>query len=979
MMNDPKQQVDYKDTLNLPKTEFPMKAALAQSEPKRLQFWQELDIYHRMLRQRQGEKKFVVADGPPYANGEIHIGHALNKILKDIIVKSKHLSGFLAPYIPGWDCHGLPIEHKVEKKIGKPGQKVDAKAFRKHCREYAQSQIELQRSSFMRLGVLGDWNNYYSTMNYRFEANIIRTLGRVIARGHLHREDRPVHWCIDCGSALAEAELEYKDKQSFSIDVGFSVIDEAKFAALFNGGAQLGEKAQANQGEGSIKVAIWTTTPWTLPANQAVAVHPKLTYVLIQLDKQRIVVAKELLHSFIERLDGHAHTILGECIGSQLDGLQLQHPLLDRQVPIILGEHVTTEAGTGCVHTAPAHGYDDYVVAKKYGIVSNKNPVAANGCFLPEIPQVGGIHINKANDIIIELLADNKSLLTRGHITHSYPHCWRHKTPLIFRATPQWFISMDNHDLRAQALQAIKEVTWVPSWGQARIEGMVQGRPDWCISRQRAWGTPIPLFIHKVTGEIHPQTLSLIEQVAAKVELAGVEAWYDLAPEELLNAADTKDYIKSEDTLDVWFDSGAYHICVGEERSELADPVDMYLEGSDQHRGWFQVSLLSSVAIKQRAPYKTVLTHGFTIDMERRKMSKSLGNALAPEQVMNTLGADILRLWVAATDYRGDLNVSEEILKRTSDAYRRIRNTARFLLANLAEFDPASHLVPTQQMLKLDRWLVAHTADLQREILAAYNSYQFHVIYQKIHNFCVDELGSFYLDIIKDRQYTGKTAGIPRRSAQTAMYYVAEALVRWIAPILSFTAEEIWQYLPPQSLVTINTTKITKVNTKADTTYISRPESVFLTEWFTNIPELDPGEVLDNSFWQQVLQVRSAVNKKLEELRVAEVIGSGLEAEVDLYCAQELYQLLAKLGVELRFVLITSQAKIYPLAAAPADSAATGATAISGLVVIAHKSAQPKCVRCWHRVSDVDSDPKYPQICRRCVENITIGEQRVYA
>jgi isoleucyl-tRNA synthetase len=939
---------DYKHTLNLPVTEFPMKASLAQREPAMLEKWQDQRIYEKMLQERDIKRSFQVNDGPPYANGDIHIGHALNKTLKDIVVKSKAMSGYYAPFIPGWDCHGLPIELHVEKKIGKAGVKVDAKTFRQHCREYAATQIDVQRKSFKRLGVFGDWDNPYSTMDYSFEANIIRTLGKIIKNGHLVKGDRPVHWCVHCGSALAEAEVEYMDKTSDAIDVLFNVVNQDKFLDKF-------DFKNSDQGNGTISIVIWTTTPWTLPANQAVALNAKLEYALVQYQQQRLIVALELVPALMARLkaDESDYKILAQTTGANLEHLLLQHPFYERQVPVILGEHVTLDAGTGAVHTAPAHGIEDYLVGKHYNLPID-NPVDANGCFFAKTPLFGGQYVFKANAEIIKVLQDQQHLLVHEKLTHSYPHCWRHKEPLIFRATQQWFISMDDNGLRTSALEAIKGVKWIPQWGEARISGMVAGRPDWCISRQRAWGTPLALLIHKETAELHPRMLELIEKIALVIEQHGVQGWYDLDIKDLLPANEADQYQKVNDVLDVWFDSGAVYSCVADQRPEMHSPVDMYLEGSDQHRGWFQSSLLSSVAAKRAAPYKQVLTHGYAVDADGRKMSKSLGNVIAPEKVIQTLGADVLRLWVSATDYNNEVRVSDEILTRTSDAYRRIRNTARFLLANLNGFEPNDDLVAPDQMLQLDRWIVEQAKQLQQEILAAYDSYDFLIIYQKILNFCSDELGSFYLDVIKDRQYTCKEDGIPRRSAQTALYHIAEALVRWIAPILSFTADEIWQYLPGE-----------------------RAESVFLTEWYEGMPEFAKQDVMDNTFWRQILAVRAEVNKALETARSSGVLGSGLEAEVTLYCQPELLKILAQLKDELRFVLITSQAQVLPIEQASSDAVAS---ALPELLIEIKKSPYAKCERCWHRRADVDQNPQYPHICQRCVENLsTEGETRHYA
>jgi isoleucyl-tRNA synthetase len=934
---------DYKHTLNLPTTEFPMKANLAQREPSILQKWLDGDLYCKMLRQRDPSKSFLLNDGPPYANGDIHIGHALNKILKDIVVKSKALSGYYAPFIPGWDCHGLPIELQVEKKIGKPGVKVDAKTFRQHCREYATTQIDIQRNSFKRLGILADWDNPYITMDFAFEADIIRTLGKIVQNGLLVRGDRPVHWCVHCGSALAEAEVEYMDKASDAIDVAFDVVDINKVSDIF--------KVPV----GPISIVIWTTTPWTLPANQAVAVNAKLEYSLIEYHSRRMLVASELVTPFMTRLctEAGGYKILGQCLGQQLEHLMLQHPFYDRQVPVILGDHVTLDAGTGCVHTAPAHGTEDYIAGKHYNLTID-NPVDANGCFVSPTPLFGGQYVFKANPLIIETLQASGHLLSAAKLTHSYPHCWRHKEPLIFRATPQWFISMDATGLRTTALEAIKDVKWIPEWAEARITGMVAGRPDWCISRQRTWGTPITLLIHKETSALHPKTVEIIAKVADIVEKEGVQAWFDVELTDLIPADEAALYQKVTDMLDVWFDSGAVHACVADKRHGMHSPVDLYIEGSDQHRGWFQSSLLSSVAMKQLAPYKQVLTHGFTVDADGKKMSKSLGNVVAPEKVIQTLGADILRLWVSATDYRNELRVSDEILKRTSDSYRRIRNTARFLLANLDGFNPLTDMVAPEQMLQLDRWIVEQAQKLQVVVLDSYESYDFMIIYQQVHNFCSDELGSFYLDVIKDRQYTCKADGLPRRSAQTALFHIAEALVRWVAPILSFTADEIWQYLPGE-----------------------RAESVFLTEWYTDFPKFSGVAAMDDAYWRTVLQARTEVNKVLEIARNNGVLGSGLEAELILYCDADLFKVLSQLQNELRFVLITSQAQITALSEAGVNSVKTE---MPGLQIAVTKSEHEKCQRCWHRTADVNQNADYPHICKRCVDNLSeVGEHRDYA
>ncbi|MDH5777647.1 MAG: isoleucine--tRNA ligase [Gammaproteobacteria bacterium] len=946
---------DYKDTLNLPKTNFPMKANLSQREPNFLKQWEKMDLYGKLREAGKGRPQFILHDGPPYANGDIHLGHAVNKVLKDIIVKSKTLSGFDAPYIPGWDCHGLPIELQVEKKKGKAGVKISPADFRKACREYAQRQVDGQRKDFKRLGVFGDWENPYLTMNFKFEADIIRSLGQIIEKGHLHKGSKPVHWCIDCGSALAEAEVEYENKTSPAIDVRFEVLDESAFLAQCH--------HVDDKGKGPLSVVIWTTTPWTLPANQAVALNPELDYAVVQTQgiaehvPERLVIAEAMLKDVMARYEHDDYKVIAYCKGEVLEGLKLQHPFYPREVPIILGDHVTTEAGTGAVHTAPGHGTDDYVVGTRYNLKVD-NPVDASGVFVKGTPLLEGQHVFKANAAVLDILKTKNALVHEAALNHSYPHCWRHKTPIIFRATPQWFISMDQKGLRKTALEEINKTGWMPDWGQARIIGMVENRPDWCISRQRTWGVPIAIFVHKETNEPHPRTRELIEEVALRVEEKGIEAWFELEPEEMLGD-EAKDYIKVSDTLDVWFDSGVTHFAVLKQREGLDSyPVaDLYLEGSDQHRGWFQSSLLTSVAMTGKAPYKAALTHGFTVDEKGHKMSKSKGNGVEPQKVANTLGADILRLWVAATDYRGEMSGSDEILKRTADAYRRIRNTIRFLLSNLNDFDPEKHIVPTKDLLSLDAWAIARTAELQQSILVDYENYEFHYIYQKVHNFCAVDMGSFYVDITKDRQYTTKEDSVARRSVQTAMYHIIEAMVRWMAPILSFTAEETWQSIPGQ-----------------------HNESVFLTTWY-ELPETALSEGLGLDAWKLIGEVRDAVNKELEQLRVAGGIGSGLAANVELYCGREIYDLLAQLGDELRFVLITSTATIQLVKDKPPVEAQHHTLSSNDELWIAvAASSSEKCVRCWHHREDVGSNKEHPELCGRCVENVSgAGEQRQFA
>ncbi len=935
---------DYKATLNLPHTDFPMKAGLSQREPKRLDQWQQRDLYRRIREASAGRPKFILHDGPPYANGDIHIGHAVNKILKDIIVKARTLDGVDAPYVPGWDCHGLPIELKVEQKVGKAGHKVDAATFRKKCREFAAKQVEGQKRDFKRLGVFGDWDHPYLTMNYDTEANIIRALGKIATGGHLTKGFKPVHWCLDCASALAEAEVEYQDKQSPAIDVAFAVTDPADF------------KSRTGVEAASPALVIWTTTPWTLPANRAVAVHPELDYVLLSGEQNgaavALVVAEDLADTVSERFALTGAQRSAPFKGAALEHLTLRHPFLDRQVPVILGDHVTTDAGTGCVHTAPGHGEDDFIVGKQYGLEVD-SPVQDNGLFRDDLPVVGGLHVSKANQPVIDALKEGGTLVALETITHSYPHCWRHKTPIIFRSTAQWFIPMSEGGLLAQARAEVDKVQWLPEWGKARIEGMLRDRPDWCISRQRTWGVPIALFVDRATSEPHPDTPRLIEEVAKRVEQNGIDAWFDLDAEELLGD-DAERYTKVTDILDVWFDSGVTHYSVLEQRDELTVPADLYLEGSDQHRGWFQSSLLTSTAIRDAAPYKSVLTHGFTVDEQGRKMSKSIGNVIAPQEVWNDLGADILRLWVAATDYRGEMSVSKNILKQMADSYRRIRNTARFLLSNLNGFDLQRDAVAPDDMIALDRWAVGRADALQTELRELYDGYHFHQIYQRLHNFCGNELGGFYLDIIKDRQYTTPADSLARRSCQTALYHIAQALVRWMAPILSFTAEEIFELLPGE-----------------------RTESVFLTTWYDGLFPPATDAEMDLAFWDQVQAVKQAVNKAIEEARNRKELRANLAADATLYVDDRLAGLLGRLGDELRFVTITSTATLAPLADAPAD---LPDSAVAGLKVRVAPSPHEKCVRCWHHRPDIGTDANHPELCGRCVTNLEgDGEERHYA
>ncbi|ENC6658017.1 isoleucine--tRNA ligase [Aeromonas hydrophila] len=951
---------DYKHTLNLPETEFPMRGDLAKREPNMLKRWYDQDLYGAIRRAKAGKPSFILHDGPPYANGSIHIGHSVNKILKDIIIKSKGLSGFDSPYVPGWDCHGLPIELKVEGMVGKPGEKVSAAEFRAECRKYAKTQIEAQKTDFIRLGVLGDWEHPYLTMDFGTEANIIRSMAKIVENGHLHKGSKPVHWCTDCGSALAEAEVEYYDKNSPSIDVRFKAVDEAGVAAKF-------DCAEGHTGKGPISAVIWTTTPWTLPANRGIAMHADLDYALVQVEgehPERLILAAELVKDVMDRAGIEQFHNLGYAKGAALELLRFNHPFYSFDVPVVLGDHVTLDAGTGAVHTAPGHGQEDFVVGQKYGL-EVANPVGSNGVYLPDTELFAGQHVFKANASVVEVLTERGALLHHKVFNHSYPHCWRHKTPIIFRATPQWFISMEQKGLRKRALEEIERIEqdgikqhgqsgWVPAWGKNRIQAMVENRPDWCISRQRTWGVPISLFVHKETQELHPESVRLMHEVAKRVEQSGIQAWWDLDKAELLGA-DADNYEKVPDTLDVWFDSGSTHASVVDARPEFnGNPADMYLEGSDQHRGWFMSSLMIGVAMKDKAPYNQVLTHGFTVDGQGRKMSKSIGNVVSPQDVMNKLGADILRLWVASTDYTGEMTVSDEILKRSADAYRRIRNTARFLLANLNGFNPATDMVAPADMVVVDRWAVGRAKAVQAEIMAAFDEYNFHGVTQKLMQFCSIEMGSFYLDVIKDRQYTAKADSLARRSCQTALYHIAEAMVRWMAPIMSFTADEIWALLPGE-----------------------RGEFVFTEEWYDGLFGLEAGEALNDDFWAEILTVRGEVNKALEVARGEKRIGGSLQAELTLFAKPALAARLNALADELRFVLLTSKAKVVSVDAAPADAVATER---DDLWLSVAQSVAAKCDRCWHHVEDVGTIAGHEEICGRCVTNVEgDGETRQFA
>ena len=939
MTEDSKQDSKYK--LNLPETSFPMRGDLAKREPAWLKEWQDKKLYERIRKARAGKPKFILHDGPPYANGDIHIGHAVNKILKDIIVKSKTMSGFDAPYVPGWDCHGLPIELVVEKNHGKD---IAPAKFRELCRAYAAEQVEKQKKDFIRLGVSADWDNPYLTMDFKTEADIMRALGDIYKNGYLYQGSKPVHWCVDCGSALAEAEVEYEDVNSPAIDVGFKVVDDAALSKAF--GTDI---------SGDVFAVIWTTTPWTLPANQAVSVHPELDYDLIQTSKGLLILGHDLAQATLSRYGEDNAKTLASCKGSDLNGLQLKHPFDNRFVPVICGEHVTTDAGTGLVHTAAAHGNDDWLVMRaNFPQEKPRVLIGADGKFftshLVELESIRGLSRQDANKVILGLMQENGALIASTRLNHSFPHCWRHKTPLMQLATHQWFIGMNETDasgksLREHANKAVDETEFFPSWGRARLEAMIKNRPDWCVSRQRNWGVPMPLFVHKETGEPHPKTADLLEQAALLTEQTGVEAWFSLDGAAFLakHAPENADqYKKVTDTLDVWFDSGSTHAAVLKRRPELQHPADLYLEGSDQHRGWFQSSLLTGCAIDGRAPYEALLTHGFVVDGAGHKMSKSKGNVVAPQKVMDTYGADILRLWVASTDYSGELTISDEILKRVAESYRRIRNTLRFLMANLADFDASKDLLPVDQWLEIDRYALVLTEKLQTEVLADFDRYEFHLAVQKFVGFCSEDLGSFYLDILKDRLYTTGENSHARRAAQSALYHITQTMMRLMAPILSFTANEIWQTLG-----------------------LDKDATVFEELWY-ELPAhgLSEAQITD---WKNILEVRALANKAIEEKRGAGEVGSSLQAEIIIAVDGPTYDSLARMEDALRFVFITSQAKVEKQSG-------------SGLTFKVAASKHAKCDRCWHYREDVGANAEHPTICGRCVSNLFgEGEKRTHA
>ena len=916
---------DYKDTLNLPETPFPMRGDLAKREPQWVKDWQEKGVYRRLRQVAKGRPRFVLHDGPPYASGDIHIGTAMNKILKDIIVKSRTLAGFDAPYVPGWDCHGMPIEVQIEKRHGK---NLPTQETQRLCRAFATEQIESQKKGFQRLGVLGDWEHPYLTMAPETEANEIRVLGKILANGYVYRGLKPVNWCFDCGSALAEAEVEYEDRKDPAIDVGFAFTEPDKLSNAF--GTKVDKAGFA---------VIWTTTPWTLPGNQALNVHPDVAYNLVDTPKGLLILAAELQEKCLDRykLSG---TTIASCKGKALENIRFEHPFYERRAPIYLGDYVTLDTGTGIVHSAPAYGVEDFDSCRRYGMKDEEilTPVMGDGKFVPSLSLFGGLSIWDANGKIIAELEKRGTLLHKENYTHSYMHCWRHKTPVILRATTQWFASMDKpvkgESLRSTALRGIEATQFFPAWGKARLHGMIANRPDWTLSRQRQWGVPMPFFLHRETGALHPRTPELLEQVAKRVEKGGIEAWQSVTAEEL--GVDAKQYEKGKDTLDVWFDSGSTHFTVlrGSHREESKFPADLYLEGSDQHRGWFHSSLLISCMLDGVPPYKGLLTHGFTVDGTGRKMSKSLGNIVAPDKVSNTLGAEILRLWTASTDYSGEVSISDEILKRVVESYRRMRNTLRFLLANTSDFN-AANAVPVGEMVEIDRYALAMTAEMQKAVTADYERYQFHLVAQRLQAFCSEDLGAFFVDILKDRLYTCKADSPARRSAQSALWHITHSLVRLMAPILSFTAEELWQAFTG----------------KGD-------DSVFFHAWHELPQPKDAAELMTR--WTRLREMRMPVRKEIEELRTAGKVGSSLQAEVEFHAEGEDYEILRSLGEDLKFVMLTSAAHVHR---GPAEVAVT-------------PSAHRKCERCWHYRADVNDEA----LCGRCQTNLNgPGERRTHA
>ncbi|KMP12349.1 isoleucine--tRNA ligase [Candidatus Nitromaritima sp. SCGC AAA799-C22] len=928
--------MDYKETLNLPLTDFPMKANLVKREPEILARWEEEDIYASIREKFKGKPKFVFHDGPPYANGHIHMGHALNKILKDFIVRFMTMKGCDATFVPGWDCHGLPIEHQVTKEQ-KAKKKTPSKSeIRKLCREYADKFLDIQREEFKRLGVFADWQRPYQTMSYSYEAAIVEELGKFVEKGAVYNGLKPVHWCTSCRTALAEAEVEYGDHTSPSIYVKFPVASGL--------GSQLGDIDPAKT-----RFVIWTTTPWTLPANLAVCLHPGFQYVAVEIGDEIYVVAEELLSRLVLEWDAKEHKILGRCAGKDLEGIVCRHPFIDRESPVILGEHVTLEQGTGCVHTAPGHGQEDYVVGQKYGL-DTYNPVDDGGVFVPEVEEFGGLFVRKANPLIVERLRVDGNLIHDDSVNHSYPHCWRCRQPIIFRATSQWFISMDTDGLREKSLKAIRKTKWVPHWGEERIYNMIENRPDWCISRQRAWGVPIAVFNCTACGEIL-RSRGVFAHIVGLVKEQGADFWFEKEAQELLPGGTAcscggKEFEKVNDILDVWFDSGVSHAAVLESDPDLAWPADLYLEGSDQHRGWFHSSLLESIGTRGKAPYKTVLTHGYVVDGKGKKMSKSAGNVIAPQKIIDQYGAEILRLWVASENYREDIRISQEILKRLTEAYRKIRNTFRFLLGNLSDFDPSSDPVSTEDLLEIDRYILYRLKLLCEKIQKAFENYEFHVFYHSFYNFCVVDLSAFYLDILKDRLYTFPKNSPERRSGQTAMHELLKGMARLMAPVLSFTAEEVWSYLPPGS---------------------AEEKSVHLSS-FPKALDL----CVDEGFvrkWEMLTDLKGEVSKALELSRREKVIGHSLDAKVLLALPESIRSVLGNEFSELKFIFIVSRVEV--VSGLEGEDKVYSSENLDGVKICVHPMGGQKCERCWNYFEeDVSARGEHAAVCSRCVGNL---------
>ncbi|MEI4269951.1 MAG: isoleucine--tRNA ligase [Candidatus Dasytiphilus stammeri] len=938
---------NFKSTLNLPETSFSMRGNLAQKEPKIIQKWDHDNLYKLIRNAKKNKPLFILHDGPPYANGNLHMGHAVNKIIKDIIIKAKGLSGFNSPYIPGWDCHGLPIELKVEEKIGKPNYRVSAQNFRKECRTYVTEQIKIQKKDFIRMGVLADWNHSYLTMDFVTEANIIRLLASIISKGYIVRGDKPVYWCIKCCSALSDAEVEYQLKCSPAIDVFFYAKEREKIKSLF----------KVRNVRGPIGLVIWTTTPWSLPANKAVGVHKDACYQLVQIKDRAIIIAKNLSDKFVQRINIQNWKVIGEVSGRSLEYLQLHHPFMEDDVPIVLSQHVSLDEGTGIIHIAPSLGEEDYLVGINYKL-NLENIIEPTGCYKDNTyPDLDGVKIFQANPIIINILQQKRVLLKIETIEHSYPYCWRHKEPIIFRTTGQWFLNIEHQKLRKNLLNQISQIQWKPSWGKKRMRHLISSRPDWCLSRQRTWGIPIPLFVEKNNGQLHPDTVCIIEKVAQLVESKGIQAWWDLSSESLIGKKDAEKYMKVLDTLDVWFDSGSSHIILLENFDNMTKKkeVDLFFEGSDQYRGWFMSSLIISTILNNKNPCKKILTHGFVVDSQGRKMSKSLGNTISPTEIINKFGSDILRLWIASTDYTREIVMSQESINRSVDIYRRIRNTIRFLLANINDFDPDTQQVNIKNMIALDRLMLQKVYLTQKNIITAYENYEFHKVVQNLMQFCSLELGSFYLDIVKDRQYTSKKNSLLRRSGQTAMFYIVEAMVRWLAPLISFTADEIWDVMPGH-----------------------RAQYVFTEEWFDHgYKDLNKDYLGNNSFWEELIVLRNEVNKVMEQMRSGKKIQESLSSVIELYASGSIEEKLKILGKELKFFLMTSNTEIFSYALAP--TTAYKSNKIENLKFMLSKAPGEKCMRCWHYTRDIGKDVNFPDICSRCVINISgPGEKRFF-